>query len=80
MTPIFSTLPVFLLSFSQVEAVTRQKLKNPNVFVSSTRLCVRNIPTSVDDQSLKKIFLKQADNPAAKISEVFHSLATADVL
>jgi nucleolar protein 4 len=48
----------------------RQKLKNPNIFVSTTRLCVRNIPTAVDDRALKKVFLKAADNPKANITEV----------
>jgi hypothetical protein len=55
----------------QVESIMRQKLKNPNIFVSTTRLCVRNIPTSVDDRALKKVFLKAADNPQAKITEVW---------
>lgn len=33
----------------------REKLKNPNVFISKTRLMIRNIPKSVDEKRLKKI-------------------------
>jgi len=54
----------------QVEATTRQKLRNPNIFVSPTRLCVRNIPVSVSDSRLKKIFLEAAGNRHARVTEV----------
>jgi len=50
--------------------MTRQKLRNPNIFVSPTRLCVRNIPVSVTDSRLKKIFLAAAENQKAKVTEV----------
>lgn len=53
----------------KVEMLKRQKLKNPNIFVSSTRLCVRNLPTSVDEKQLKKIYLKAADSKTAVITE-----------
>lgn len=39
-------------------STTKEKLKNPNIFVSPIRLCVRNIPFEVDDKRLKQAFLK----------------------
>ena len=48
----------------------RQKLKNENIFVSTTRLCVHNIPVRVDDKQLKTIFLKAAEDRKAHITEV----------
>ncbi|XP_064629377.1 RNA-binding protein 28-like [Lineus longissimus] len=53
----------------KVENVKRQKLKDGNVFVSKTRLCVRNIPPTVDDQALRKVYMKSVDNRNAKITE-----------
>ncbi|XP_044139356.1 RNA-binding protein 28 isoform X1 [Bufo gargarizans] len=38
----------------------RLKLKNQNIFVSRTRLCVHNIPKSVDDKKLRQVFLNAA--------------------
>ncbi|ESN91425.1 hypothetical protein HELRODRAFT_150260, partial [Helobdella robusta] len=58
-----------LMKRIEVEAITREKLKNPNIFVSPTRLCVRNIPTNVDEKQLKRIFLNAAKDPTAKIIE-----------
>ncbi|XP_052808142.1 RNA-binding protein 28-like isoform X3 [Mya arenaria] len=40
----------------KVEELKRHKLKNINIFISPLRLCVRNIPATVDDQQLRKIF------------------------
>ncbi|KAM3925318.1 RNA-binding protein 28 [Leptodactylus fuscus] len=40
--------------------VKRQKLRNQNIFISKTRLCVHNIPKSVDDKQLRQLFLKAA--------------------
>ena len=54
----------------QIEKMKRQKLKNPDIFVSSTRLCVHNLPTSVDDKQLRKIYIRAAKNKAAIVSEV----------
>uniref|UniRef100_H2Z3J1 RRM domain-containing protein n=1 Tax=Ciona savignyi TaxID=51511 RepID=H2Z3J1_CIOSA len=42
----------------RIENAKRQKIKNPNVFVSPTRLCVHNLPRAVDDQKLKEIIQK----------------------
>lgn len=49
----------------------REKLKNLHNFVSDVRLCVHNLPPSLDDIGLKKIFSKaiQDDAPTAKIVE-----------
>lgn len=43
-------------------------MKNPNIFVSTTRLCVHNLPKSIDEKELKAIFLKAAGKKA-KITE-----------
>lgn len=31
------------------------KLKNPNVFISDVRLCIRNLPLSVTDEQLRQV-------------------------
>ena len=54
----------------QLETVKRQKLKNPNIFVSSTRLSVHNIPVNVDEKQLKKVFLKACGDKTALVNEV----------
>ncbi|OUS43221.1 hypothetical protein BE221DRAFT_194621 [Ostreococcus tauri] len=47
------------------------KLKNPNFFVSRTRLSVRNIPPEMDSKTLKKMFIeavqKRATHAAPKV-------------
>lgn len=52
---------------------TRKKelLKNLHNFVSDTRLCIHNLPPSVDDQKLRQIFSKgvKIDHSEAKITE-----------
>ncbi|XP_013421766.1 RNA-binding protein 28 isoform X2 [Lingula anatina] len=53
----------------KVEMLKRQKLKNPNVFISPVRLCIRNLPVRIDDKELKKMFLKAAQDRKAKIVE-----------
>ncbi|KAM4747733.1 RNA-binding protein 28 [Rhinophrynus dorsalis] len=45
---------------ARFEEVKRQKLKSQNIFVSKTRLCVHNIPKSVDDKKLRQLFLTAA--------------------
>ncbi|MDP2436235.1 MAG: hypothetical protein Q8P67_10865, partial [archaeon] len=37
----------------------KQKLLNPNFFVSSTRLSIRNLPVSLDEKALKQLVIKQ---------------------
>ncbi|CAG7724281.1 unnamed protein product [Allacma fusca] len=43
-------------------------LKDLNIFVSDTRLCVHNLPLTMKDENLRKIFGKHA-GPNAKITE-----------
>ncbi len=57
-----------------MEQIKRQKLKNPSIFVSTTRLCVRNIPIQVKDKDLKKVFLKAVNDKSAVITEVNESV------
>jgi len=52
----------------QVERQKKNLLKNLNMFVSSTRLCVRNLPDHVDDSKLRTIFAKNVPK-SAKITE-----------
>ena len=42
----------------KIEMMKRHKLKNPNIIVSTTRICIHNIPRSVDDKKLK-VFLSR---------------------
>ncbi|KAK9400400.1 RNA-binding protein 28 [Crotalus adamanteus] len=55
---------------ARFEQLKRQKLKDQNVFVSQTRLCVHNLPKSVDDATLRKTMLQAAGGAAdARIKE-----------
>ncbi|XP_069485659.1 RNA-binding protein 28 [Ambystoma mexicanum] len=45
---------------ARFEDLKRQKLKDQNIFVSKTRLCVHNIPKSVDDKRLRTLFVEAA--------------------
>merc|ERR1719418_109098 len=51
-----------------VQKQKKQMLNNLNMFVSSTRLCVRNLPPYIDDTKLKSIFAKNVSK-TAKITE-----------
>lgn len=51
-----------------LEKQKKNMLKNLNMFVSSNRLCVRNLPTYVDDSKLRTLFAK-AVSKSARISE-----------
>ncbi|XP_067861337.1 RNA-binding protein 28 [Heptranchias perlo] len=61
------------------EELKRQKLKDVNIFVSPTRLCVHNIPKSVADQQLRKLCLQAAGTKAVRIKEcrIMRDLRTA---
>lgn len=56
----------------QFEELKRQKLRDQNIFVSQTRLCVHNLPKSVDGAALRKVMLQAAGGgtPGARITEV----------
>ena len=45
------------LLFFQFELLKHQKLKDQNIFVSRTRLCLHNLPKAVDDKRLRKLLL-----------------------
>jgi nucleolar protein 4 len=51
---------------ARAAAETRTKLKSPNFAVSRTRLCLRNLPFSVDEASLKPLLLKAVTDRASK--------------
>ncbi|ESO84060.1 hypothetical protein LOTGIDRAFT_229578 [Lottia gigantea] len=53
----------------RIEAQKRQKLKNPSVFVSATRLCVHNLPTTIDDSKLRQLLVKLVNDKSSKITE-----------
>lgn len=62
----------------QFEDIKRQKLKSQNIFVSKTRLCVHNIPKSVDDKQLRPLFLNAAGGDrSVRIKEVRSGTALA---
>ncbi|XP_033276254.1 RNA-binding protein 28 [Orcinus orca] len=42
------------------ELLKHQKLKDQNIFVSRTRLCLHNLPKAVDDKQLRKLLLNAA--------------------
>ena len=67
---IDNCLQIWLFSILQIETNKRLKLKNPSIFVSTTRLCVHNLPTSVTDKQLRKVFLKAAGDRSAVVTEV----------
>lgn len=54
---------------ASLNQVKKQMLKNLNIFISPTRLCVHNLPPTFSDKTLKKLFAKYA-GPGAKITEV----------
>ncbi|XP_038608803.1 RNA-binding protein 28 [Tachyglossus aculeatus] len=45
---------------TRFEELKYQKLKDQNIFVSKTRLCLHNLPKAVDDQQLRKLLLRAA--------------------
>jgi len=51
-----------------VQKQKKQMLSNLNMFVSSTRICVRNLPPYIDDAKLRSIFAKNVPK-SAKIVE-----------
>lgn len=53
----------------KIEMTKRQKLKDPNIFISPTRICVHNIPTQVDDKELRKVYLNAVNDKSAIITE-----------
>ena len=67
-----STYSYYLLKLLmfQIEQLKRQKLKNPNIFVSTTRLCVHNIPKSIDDKALRQVCIKAVTDKKSRITEV----------
>ena len=50
------------------------KLKNPNFFISKTRLQVRNVPLDTDQKDLKKIFIDAVKRRATQANpRVMHA-------
>uniref|UniRef100_A0A8C4NJ41 RNA binding motif protein 28 n=1 Tax=Eptatretus burgeri TaxID=7764 RepID=A0A8C4NJ41_EPTBU len=54
---------------ARFEQMNRKRLRNLNIFVSRTRLCVHNIPKSVDDRQFKQIFIQAANCRASSVKE-----------
>lgn len=52
-----------------LEVKKRKLLQILTNYVSETRLCIHNLPESIDDKKLKKLFLAAADDASAKIIE-----------
>ncbi|XP_053894501.1 RNA-binding protein 28 [Malaclemys terrapin pileata] len=52
------------------EELKRQKLKDQNIFVSRTRLCIHNLPKALDDKQLRQLLLRAAGGgPGLRIKE-----------
>ncbi|KAI9312627.1 hypothetical protein BX666DRAFT_1985001 [Dichotomocladium elegans] len=56
-TPAAETMPPAELQKRQMAFATRKRLmsRDPSLFISKTRLSIRNLPTSIDDTDLKKL-------------------------
>ncbi|OIR58525.1 MAG: RNA-binding protein 28-related protein [Amphiamblys sp. WSBS2006] len=54
----------------KIEDNKRKKIKNTSVYVSETRLSVHNIPYSVDEKELKKVFQKAGENKPKQVKVV----------
>uniref|UniRef100_A0A8C5S2P4 RNA binding motif protein 28 n=1 Tax=Laticauda laticaudata TaxID=8630 RepID=A0A8C5S2P4_LATLA len=55
---------------ARFEELKRQKLKDQNVFVSQTRLCIHNLPKSLGGAALRKVMLQAAGGtPGAIVKE-----------
>lgn len=61
-------------------AEKKAKLANPNYIVSRTRLCVRNLPTSVDEKKLKEIFQNAATSSKARVTQVTKHQGSKEVI
>ena len=47
----------------RADAEKATKLRSPNFFVSPTRLCLRNLPYSMDEKALKQLLLAAVCSP-----------------
>ena len=45
----------------------KAKLKNPNMYCSTTRLLIRNVPKNFDDKALKDVCLKMVSPSFAPV-------------
>ncbi|TFK00871.1 actin-binding Rho-activating protein-like [Platysternon megacephalum] len=55
---------------ARFEELKRQKLKDQNIFVSRTRLCIHNLPKALDDRQLRPLLLRAAGGgPGLRIKE-----------
>ncbi|XP_054633033.1 RNA-binding protein 28 [Dunckerocampus dactyliophorus] len=52
-----------MIKRARFEEVKRTKLRDISVFVSKTRLCVHNLPKSVDDKKLRALCLQAVKEP-----------------
>uniref|UniRef100_A0A8C2BP48 RNA binding motif protein 28 n=1 Tax=Cyprinus carpio TaxID=7962 RepID=A0A8C2BP48_CYPCA len=60
---------LFVCLCCQFEELKRAKLKDISIYVSKTRLCVHNLPKSVDQQKLQKLCLSAAGGKGVRITE-----------
>ena len=67
---MWHTCTLLLFIYDQIEAALRQKLKNPQIFISPTRVCIHNLPVSVDDRRLRQVILKTLDDRSVNMTEV----------
>ncbi|KRX95430.1 RNA-binding protein 28, partial [Trichinella pseudospiralis] len=53
----------------KIKALNEQKLKNLNIFLSHTRLCVHNLPLKLSDKELKKLCYEAVSDRKSRIIE-----------
>ncbi|KAK2842181.1 hypothetical protein Q5P01_012381 [Channa striata] len=58
-----------MIKRARFEEIKRAKLRDINVFVSKTRLCVHNLPKSVDSKKLRALCLQAVKEPKVRITE-----------
>ncbi|KAL1925157.1 uncharacterized protein VTP21DRAFT_40 [Calcarisporiella thermophila] len=70
-TPAAETITPSELSKRQASYATRKTLlaKNPSLFISKTRLSVRNLPLSVDDKELRRLAVSAIDKFKQQVRE-----------
>ncbi|XP_078091861.1 RNA-binding protein 28 [Mustelus asterias] len=64
---------------TRFDELKRLRLKDVNIFVSPTRLCVHNLPKSLTDQQLRKLCLQAVGSKGVRVKEsrIMRDLQTA---
>ena len=63
-----------MLKRTKAYAEKKAKLSKSHYYVSKTRLCVRNLPTSVDERKLKALFQQSASASATVVQVLNYTI------